>query len=297
MGVLLAASLAAHAQLPAGYVEVTPIRGIPTGGPRSGIAPCSIRENGVFDQEALQKLFVRRECEDSIKALNLDLSRQTLVGYSVGGDCHMQVKVRTFRSDQDKKYLTVINNIDGGCRAGGWRSGWLVFDKMPAGYTLEVKTVRVDRTYAPEQDSAFLFPKLPTGIPPEVLESREVDLRGCLPMTGQSQWVFIKQEFLVAGIDRYPEQKAACTAVFAELNIDFGKYDLAGYNVNTGDCSRPAGIESRVVKDYDELVYRLEVSYAKPSKYCDVVTYHPVWVLVPKPAAGYAFRIEAKAKN
>lgn len=289
--------LTVRAQLPEGYVEVFPQRSTPTEWGRSGIAPCSIREDGVFDEAALQKLFTIPKCEDSIKAMNLDLSRQTLVGYSVGGDCHMRVSVRTFRSDRDKKYLTIINNIYGGCRAGGWRSGWIILDKMPAGYTLEVKEVRVERIRQGDDTTVFKFPKLPTGIPPEVLESRTVDIRGCLPMTGQSQWVFIKQDFLRDGIDRHPDQKAECTAVFSALNIDFDKYDLAGYNVNTGDCTRPDGIESRVVKDYDELVYRLEITYPKPAKPCDVLTYHPLWVVVPKAPSGYSFRIEAKVRD
>lgn len=297
IGSSFAGAVTVRAQLPEGYVEVFPQRSIPTGWGRSGVAPCSIREDGVFDQAALQKLFTTPKCEASIKAMNLDLSRQTLVGYSVGGDCHMRVSIRTFRSDRDKKYLTIINNIYGGCRAGGWRSGWIVLDKMPAGYTLEVKEVRVDRIHSLDDETVFKFPKLPTGIPPEVLESRTVDIRGCLPMTGQSQWVFIKKDFLLEGIDRYPDQKAECTEVLANLDIDFDKYDLAGYNVNTGDCARPDAMEARVVKDYDEVVYRLEISYPKPAKPCDVLTYHPLWVVVPKAPSGYSFRIEAKARD
>lgn len=292
-----AGSQAVKAQLPEGYTEVTPQRGFPTQGPGRGSAPCSINENGVHDKEKLQKLYFRKECEDSIKALNLDLTKQTLVGYSVGSDCHMQVKIRTYRSDREKKYLTIINNIYGGCRAGGWRSGWIILDKLPDGFTLEVKEVKVDRIHGPDRDDAFQFPKLPTGIPPEVLESREVDIQGCLPLTGQSQWVLIKPEFLLAAIDRFPEQKAECAAIFEKLNIDFQTYDLAGYNLNTGDCNRPAGIQQRVVKDYDELVYRLELTYPRRTGSCHVITHHPVWVLVPKPPAGYSFRIEAKEKE
>ncbi|MEO6393065.1 MAG: hypothetical protein ABIP75_14550 [Pyrinomonadaceae bacterium] len=296
MGLVAAGSITVLAQLPEGYIEVPSQRGIPMQGLGSGIAPCSIGEDGVYDKEKLQKLFFRKECEDSVKALDLDLSKQTLVGYSVGGDCHMHVRIRTYRSDKDKKYLTIINNIYGGCRAGGGRSGWIILDKMPDGYTLVVKEVKVDRIDRSGADS-FLFPKQPTGIPPEVLESSEVDIRGCLPMTGQSQWVFIKPEFLTAGLDRYPDQKAECAAIFDQLNIDFEKYDLAGYNLNTGDCTRPAGIEQRLVKDYDEMVYRLEITYPRRTGSCHVIKYHPVWVLVPKPPTGYSFRIETKVRE
>jgi hypothetical protein len=235
------------------------------------------------------------ECAEAIKALNIDFTKQTLIGWSAHSDCHMQVKIKVFRSDTEKNFLVIVNNIYGGCRAGGSRSGWIALDKMPAGYTLNTKEVRVDRIHGINADGKdFYFPKQPTGIKPQIMESREVDIKGCLPLERQSQWVFIKQEFLQKALEG---KSAECKAVFNDLTIDFDKYWPAGYNFSTGDCERPAGITHKVVKDFDLEMYSLEISYDKPKVGCHVLTYHPIWVVLEKPADGFRFDIEAKMRK
>lgn len=283
--------LSALAQLPEGYAEVTPVKGWPAD--RAGGRACWIRESGVYDEAKLKLLLTDKECAESVKALNVDLTKQTLVGWSAQSDCHMQVRTRVFRSDADKKYLVIINNIYGGCRAGGSRSGWIVLDKIRSDHTLEVQEVRVDRIHGINGDGKdFYFPKPPSNIKPVPIESHNIDVKGCLPLSGQSQWILIKDEFLQTALEGKGRE---CRRYFKDLGINFDKYTLAGYNVNTGDCERPADLLQRVFDDAGEKRYVMEISFSRPSyRSCHVPTWHAVWALVPKLPADYSFEFAIK---
>jgi hypothetical protein len=284
------AAITVPAQLP-GYTEVTPVLARPDQfGFTHSVEGCDLRENGIYDEAKLKPLLRRKECAEWVKTLNVDFVRHTLVAYSAAGDCHMQVVTKVFRSEREKKYLVIINHIYGGCRAAGWRQGWIVLEKIPADYTLEIKEVRIDRNYGPDV-KGFQFPveKKPSGIKPEILESREIDVKECLPLERQSQWILIKNEFLQTAIEG---KGTKCAEYFNSLAIDFNNYTLAGYNVNTGHCQRPESLEQKLVKDFDEKSYTLMITYAPPRGSCDVATYHPVWVLVPKLPEGYSFNFE-----
>lgn len=300
LALILAALLAAKAQPldtaptqpPAGYTEVTPARPLPGIFNYSG---CYIREDGIFDEAKLKRLKERKECAEELKTLNVDFVKHTLIGWSARSDCHMQVKTRVFRSDAEKKYLVVINNIYGGCRAGGSRAGWIVVDKIPDGYALDVKEVRVDRIHGVNADGAdFYFPKPPSNIKPVLIESREIEVLGCLPLDRQSQWILIKDEFLQTALDGKSRE---CRQLFKNLAIDFDKYTLAGYNVNTGHCYRPADLEQKVFDDAGEKQYLMEIGYTRPPGSCHVPRWHAVWVLVPKLPADYGFQFALKEKT
>lgn len=289
---ILSAGVPAHAQLPPGYVEIQPLNSLPAFfGTRSG-TDCYLRDDGVYDEEKLKPLLVRSSCAESIRALKVDHKTQTLIGYSARGDCHMRLRAKIFRSDTDKKYLLVINNIYGGCRAGGSRDAWMVIDKIPEGYELNIREVLVDRIHGVNADGQdFYFPKQPSGIKPELLESREIDVKGCLPLDRQSQWILMKDESLQRALEG---KSSECKALFAALAIDFAKYTLAGYNVSTGDCSRPLSLSQKVYKDFDEKRYRMEISYDKPVAGCEQLTWHALWAVVPKLPGDHGFVFELK---
>jgi hypothetical protein len=296
VAVMFIAFMAAMAQLPAGYTEVRPLKGARADllglGSHSG---CWIRQDGIYDEAALTPLLADKECAESIKALNVDFAKQTLVGWSARSDCHMQVRIKTFRSDSEKKYLVIVNNIYGGCRAGGSRSGWLVLDKIPAGYTLDVKEVRVDRIHGINADGKdFYFPEPPPVSTPVLIVSREIDVKNCLPLDRQSQWILIKEEFLQTALEGKGRE---CKQHFKDLAIDFDKYTLAGYNVNTGHCNRPTGFEQKAFRDDGLKRFVLEISYPDNRGACHVPRWHSVWVLVPKLPADYSFEFEVKAKE
>lgn len=292
---ILSADVPAHGQLPAGYVEIQPVSHLPSFfGMRSG-SDCYLRDDGIYDEEKLKPLLARPKCAEMIRALRVDHKTQTLIGYSAHGDCKMRLHTKIFRSDTDKKYLLVINNIYGGCRAGGSRDGWMVIDKIPEGYGLNIREVQVDRIHGVNADGQdFYFPKQPSGIKPELLESREIDVKGCLPLDRQSQWIFIKAEFLQRALE---DKSSECKALFAALAIDFDKYTLAGYNVNTGDCTRPPSLSQKLYKDFDEKRYRLEIGYDKPVVRCEELTWHSLWVIVPKLPGDHGFQFELKPND
>ena len=83
------------------------------------------------------------------------MQKESLVYYRVSSDCHMRIAVKVFRSVADRKYKVIINNIYGGCRAGGMCAGWLVFEKMPPGYNVDMNVVRVDRLHESSTADGF----------------------------------------------------------------------------------------------------------------------------------------------
>lgn len=295
--IIVAGFVAIRAQMPEGYTEVKLAWG--SGNEFFGFggrSDCWIREDGIYDEAKLKPLLADKECAESVKAMKIDFAKQTLVGWSAGSDCHMRVHIKVLRSEAEKKYLVVINNIYGGCRAGGSRSGWIVLDKIPADHTLEVKEVRVDRIHGIHADGKdFYFPQPPPVSTPVLIESRQIDVKNCLPLERQSQWVLIKEEFLQTALEgKGPE----CKEHFKNLAIDFDKYTLAGYNINSGDCHRPADLTQKAFSDDGLKRYVMEISYSRP-RYgsCHVARWHSVWALVPKLPGHYSFQFELKAKE
>ena len=292
---MLSADVPADAQLLAGYVEIQPVNHAPMLFRMRPGTDCYVRGDGIYDDEKLKPLLANPKCVERLRALNFDHKTQTLIHYSAGGDCHMRLRTKIFRSDTDKKYLLVINNVYGGCRAGGSREGWMVIDKIPEGYSLIISEVPVDRIHRVNADGEdFYFPKQPSGIKPELIESREIDVKGCLPLDRQSQWILMKDEFLQRALEGRSRE---CKALFAVLAIDFDKYTLAGYNVNTGDCTRPPSLSQKVYKDFDEKRYRMEISYDKPATRCEELTWHALWVIMPKLPGDHGFQFELKPND
>lgn len=296
LALIAAAVIAAKAQ-PAGYTEVPqlPGHGSAIFNFNSNADGCWIRDNGIYDAEKLRPFRAVPKCLESINALNLDPTKHTLIGWAAHSDCHMHVKAKVFRSEAEKKYLAIINNIYGGCRAGGSRSGWIVIDKMPDDYAFDMKEVRVDRIHGVNATGEdFYFPKPKSDIKPVLLDSREIDAGGCLPLDRQSQWILIKEEFLKTALENKSRE---CRQHFKKLAIDFEKYTLAGYNVNTGDCYRPPDLEHRVFNDAGEKRYVMEISYIRNHGSCHVPRWHAVWVLVPKLPGDYGFEFKLDPKE
>lgn len=91
----------------------------------------------VYNDESLKKLLAFEQCAKTLKADQFDLKKQTVIGYSVGGDCHMRLENRLYRDDAKKMFTLVFKNVWGGCRAGGWRYGLIAIDKIPADYRVK----------------------------------------------------------------------------------------------------------------------------------------------------------------
>ena len=69
----------------------------------------------------------------------------TLVGVPLSGDCHATFAVDAWRSESRREYRVVTTTYPGGCRA--MRAGryyWLVFEKLPPGWTVGFTRARAD---------------------------------------------------------------------------------------------------------------------------------------------------------
>lgn len=141
---------AAFAQ-PRGYEEITTVRELP------GMPLSCWASDGTYDAERLAALQQKPNCEKT-RDIAVDFSREMLVHWSAASDCHMRVWVKVFRVDAEKQFRIILNNIYGGCRAGGWRNGFLVFEKPPQGWTVNFTEVDVDHQWD-KKEYKFRFPE------------------------------------------------------------------------------------------------------------------------------------------
>ena len=182
--------------------------------------------------------FYRKECETAVANLNVNYETSRLLYWSAASDCHMRVAVKLFRSDVEKRVRLVLNNIYGGCRAGGWRAGWVVIDKPPAGYTVSIDEVKIDRIHGiNDGGTGFVFPLPPSIVTIENVELRSVDLADCLPLTGQSRWILSSQEHLDAAFENKPND-SECRERLKNLKIDLSQQTLAGASFATAIATR-----------------------------------------------------------
>lgn len=292
--VLISASLAVDLSAqPKGFIEIPQLRSI------SADHPGCYRENGVVDEMGVAKMRENPNCAEDLAKITINFERETLVHYTVASDCHMSVAIKVLRSDAEKQYKVIVDNLYGGCRAGGWRDGWIVFEKVRPGYTAEVIEVKVDERRSFSQE--FFYPKPPSMVLREAVKMREVDLKNCLPLSGQSQWILSSAEFLANALNDGPD-KQRCTEYFKTLNLDF-RYDmLVGYSFSSGYCDRPPGLEMKAIKetstDASENRLVLRFSYDDPKGYpCPIYKTYGLWVVVPHLDSGYRIDPEAKARK
>jgi len=274
---------------PAGAVEIWSFQTAP-----SKELACSQLRPGLIDRKGLIELQKIPNCEKHLPVFtDEDAEEQSFVRYSVRSDCNMRVAVKVFRIDAEKKYLVVVNNIYGGCRAGGVRSGWLSFDKMPADYQLEIKEVRVDR------EAEFVYPKPPT-IKAQITTSiREVDLGECLKLSGQSQWILANSD----GLDRaLNTETPSCREKVKNLGLDLSKQALVGYSFHSGYCDRPVGLEFSAIHETssdpkeDRLMIKAQFREVGDA-YCKIWTTYPVWLIVEKPAEHMRYEFFSEPKK
>lgn len=212
------------------------------------------------------------------------------IEFHLAGDCHMRVAAKAFLDEKERKYMVILNNIYGGCRAGGWRSGWVVFEKANRDYQVELSEVRIDRSeYRPADD--FEFPKPAPTISREEVTISEVDLGGCIQLAGQSQWIFSNAEWLHSAIGSGPRRER-CTERVGYLAIDFDRETLVGWSFASGYCGRPEGLGFSAVKETssDPKGNRLVIDAryeAVGDDYCKEWRTHAVWLVVPRPPDGY----------
>jgi hypothetical protein len=258
-------------------------------------------ESGGYDRPPTFTEFYKKECEAAVAVLNVNYETSRLLYWSASSDCHMRVVVKLFRSDVEKRVRLVLNNIYGGCRASGRRAGWVVIDKPPAGYTVSIDEVGIDRIHGINDDgTGFVFPSPLSVVTSENVEFRSVDFADCLPLTGQSRWILSSQEHLDAAFENRPNA-AECREKLKNLNIDLSQQTFAGASFATGYCDRPNGLELSMTKETStnprENRYVLKAVYDDPTKPCASWTTFPVWFVIPKMTPGQHFDVDARPRS
>jgi len=281
---------------PEGYVEI----------PFSGTAVdrtvgCVQLKDGRYDADMIEELRKFENCRKHIPEGDIDLASRTLVRWSAGSDCHMRVVVKVFRVDVEQKYKVIVNNIYGGCRAGGSRSGWITFERLPQNYSVEMIEVRVDRFHFDDREDVFKFPSPPQTISRERIDITEVDLKDCLPLSGQSQWVINSEAVLSDAIKR-SAGRLSCTDHVRDLGIDFTKTTLIGYSFASGHCERPPGLifeaTSETSNDRSKNRYVVTASFDDAgNKPCPTWKSYSVWLMLPKLPTGFAIDFKAESRR
>lgn len=138
-------SFAASAQVPeAEHWQSIQFRGLPSQEPFF----CTPSDNSLVSADELDKLWSHERCAEFEKP-NADFSKESLLAYRAGGDCHMRLMIDVLVDRPARKYLVEIVNIWGGCRAGGRRAGWLVIERVPEGYSVDFREIQIgDRDFS-----------------------------------------------------------------------------------------------------------------------------------------------------
>jgi hypothetical protein len=249
-------------------------------------------ETGIVDEAALKKLGEDKDCASLAKSLKVDFAKHTLISYHTNGDCFLRATAKVFRSKAAKKYTVRIKNIWGGCRAAGSFQGWLVIEKIPSGYTLSFAVARV--TWRDEKAAGEYFElDSPSIKKPETLETRAIDLKGCIHTYFQRSYVIRDEETYLKAI-RNDASRPFCLKNVEK--IDFTKHTLLGIEINSGYCRVPEGLTYKTIKDSAKKQYLLEISYLDPGyATCRALSQYDLWVLIPKLPEGYEAEFKVKA--
>lgn len=251
---------------------------------------CRRIENEVVDEEKFKKIIAAKECSPA-EPLEVDFTRQTLISYHISGDCFVYGTAKVFRHDGAKKYKVRIKNVGGGCRAAGSFQGWLVIEKIPAGYAVEFTETRVDGRAETEEKIVSIVDLKAS---PETLETRQIDLKRCIPIYRQNQFVIKDRETYLKAM--YETDRERCLKQVEK--IDFARYTLLGIDINSGYCRYPDGLQYETVKAAENKQYLVNISYIDPrGAVCRAMSEYDLWLLVPKLPAGYEVKFEVKARE
>ena len=253
---------------------------------------CFLAENKIYDKDGLEKLVADEKCS-IVNILKVDFSKQTLIGYRMGGDCFMRGDAQVFLNETTKTYKVRLINYWGGCRAGGSFVGWLVIDKIPEDYKVEFSKLNAEDILGKKNNSLFDF-LTSEKVGTTILESREIDLKGCIQTIYNKQFV-IKDEATYLQTIRDDASRERCLKEVEK--IDFSKNSLLGIEINSGYCRRPIGLEFQVLKDEKTKEYLLNIDYTDPrGSICRAVSQYDLWVLVPKISDGFEVKFKTQPK-
>ena len=238
--------------------------------------------NKIVDEKEFNDLKKDPRCK-LLTGLNVNFAKNTLISYSVGGDCHMRVDTDVFRNDNSKTYRVIINNYWGRCRAGGRHRGWLVINKIPVDYKLKFEVKLIEHL-------PWEKPKPFRNTSNEFIKTEHVDLKGCVPMYRQDQYIINDKETYLKLLRR-DTQTESC--IKNAKNLNFDKFTYLGIQINSGYCRYPLGLEYKTIKNPHTKKYTLKISYIDPgNQTCRALSRYDLWVKVPKLPLRYKVKFE-----
>ena len=126
----------------------------------------------------------------------------------------------------------------------------------------------------------------------ETLETRSIDLKGCIQTIFNKSFVIKDQETFLKTI-RDDATRDWCLKNLEK--IDFNKYTLLGKAFSSGYCRIPLGLEYKAAKNEAAKQYLVSISYIDPrGAVCRALSQYDLWLLVPKLPADYEVKFEIK---
>ena len=126
----------------------------------------------------------------------------------------------------------------------------------------------------------------------QVLETKDFEMKSCIWLYGKESFIIkTETEFLKA--IRNDASRKFCLENLEK--IDFDKNSLLGINLNTGYCRTPLGLTSQAVKNEDEKIYSVNITYLKPQGICRALSSYDLWILVPTLPDKYEVKFNVKA--
>ena len=125
---------------------------------------------------------------------------------------------------------------------------------------------------------------------PEIIETRPIDIKGCIKDSRSGQFVIKDAESFQQAI-RADGSRDWCLKNLE--SIDFTRHSLLGISLITDYCNRPNGLAHQLLKDTATKKYLFDISYHTPAAVCRRLGDWDVWVVVPKIPDDYeiSFRV------
>ncbi len=74
-----------------------------------------------------------------------DFSKYVILGATYTSDCHMQIEPHVYKDDTARTITLLTTVYYGGCRAGGWRELWVIFEKPDNDYQYVFNEINIDK--------------------------------------------------------------------------------------------------------------------------------------------------------
>lgn len=235
---------------------------------------CREEPGGVYTDADFQKVLANPDCGEA-KLLGVDLKKETVLGVTARGDCHVSAETSITRNDASRTYSVRVNTIYGQCRAAGEYREWLVVDKFRPGYKVEWTNLKTDLNgvVVPEQ-----VHYLPTN-------ERFFDA-GCFYGPGRAARFDIRSKEQLMDAFLKTADRQACMSK-TEYLVNFEKESLIGIGLSSNYCNRPRGLAYKALRDDSAKTVTLHISYDDTKEMCRHMGYFDVWVVVPKIPEGY----------